>query len=107
MAQIHGQIDSLKQIRKTLDSKGISRFNSVNELHDFLKNYKTEEKRIQNHYEKEVAKDINDIEQRIDLNQYVLKSQRNKSLEKLNRQIIASFNGMTNIKNKYNRETSA
>ena len=51
MAQIHGQIDALKQIRKTLDSKGISRFNSVNELHDFFKNYKFKEKGIQKHTE--------------------------------------------------------
>ena len=51
MAQIHGQIDSLKQIRRTLDTKGVGRFNSVNELHDFLKNYKSEEKRIQRHTE--------------------------------------------------------
>ena len=103
MAQIHGQIDSLKQIRKTLDSQGISRFNSVNELSDFLKNYKSEEKRIQNGYEKELANDINDLKQRIGLNQYVLKSQRNKSLEKLNRKIIANFNGMLRIKKEYNK----
>jgi len=51
MAQIHGQIDSLKQIRRTLYPKGIGRFNSVNELHDFLKNYKSEEKLIQKHTE--------------------------------------------------------
>ena len=103
MAQIHGQIDSLKQIRKTLDSKGISRFNSVNELHDFLKNYKSEEKLIQKHYEKELATDIKNLKQNIHDNQWILKGQRNKSLEKLNRKIIASFNGMTNIKNKYDK----
>jgi len=103
MAQIHGQIDSLKQIRKTLDTRGISRFNSVNELQDFLKNHKSEEEDIQKHYEDELATEVKNLEQNIDYNQWILKGQRNKSLEKLNRKMIASFNGMTNIKTKYNK----
>ena len=101
MAQIHGQIDSLKQIRHRLNANGISRFNSVNELHDFLKKYKSEEKDIQKHYEDELATDIKKLKRDIDYNQWILKGQRNKRLEKLNRRMIASFNGMTNIQKKY------
>jgi len=51
MAQIHGQIDSLKQIRRTLNTNGTRRFNSVNELHDYLINHRSEEKSIQKHNE--------------------------------------------------------
>ncbi len=101
MAQIHGQIDSLKQIRQTLDVMGISRFNSINQLNDFLKNYKSEETIIQKRYENELAKDIVDLKQSIQYNQEVLKRVRNKSLEKLNRKMIANFNLMAQIKKEY------
>ncbi|MDN3642909.1 nuclease-related domain-containing protein [Lutimonas halocynthiae] len=103
MAQIHGQIDSLKQIRKTLDSRGISRFNSVNELHDFLKNYRSEEKLIEKRFENELAKDVIDLKQSINYNNDVLQRVRNKSLEKLNRKIIANFNRKTQIKKEYDK----
>ena len=103
MAQIHGQIDSLKQIRKTLDSNGISRFNSVNELHDFLKNYRSEEKLIEKHFENELEKDVIDLKQSISYNNDVLQKVRNKSLEKLNRKIIANFNRKTQIKKEYDK----
>ncbi len=99
MAHIHGQIDSLKQIRSTLDLNGISRFNSINELNDFLKNYKSEEKLIQQRFENEIAEDIIDLKQRIHYNQEVLKSLRNKSLREHNRKIIANFNRKVSIKN--------
>lgn len=62
MAQIHGQFDSLKQIRRTLNTRGIRRFNSVNELHDFLKKYKSEEKLIQKHTEV-LSRSENEIKQ--------------------------------------------
>ena len=103
MAQIHGQIDSLKQIRHTLDLKGISRFNSINELKNFLQDYRSEEKIIQKRFENELAKDIIDLKQSISYNHEVLKSVRNKSLEKLNRRIIANFNLMAQIKKEYDK----
>ena len=103
MAQIHGQIDSLKQIRHTLDVKGISRFNSINQLNAFLQNYRSEEKLIQKRFENELAKDIIDLKQSISYNQEVLKIVRNKSLEKLNRKIIANFNLMMSIKKEYDK----
>jgi len=103
MAQIHGQIDSLKQIRHMLDSKGISRFNSTHDLKNFLRNYKSEEKFIQKRYEEEISNDILDIKHRINLNYEVLKSVRNKSLEKLNRKLIANFNQMRYIQKEYGK----
>ena len=103
MAQIHGQIDSLKQIRNTLDLKGISRFNSINELNNFLQNYRSEEQLIQKRFENELAKDVFDLKQSINYNHKVLQRVRNKSLEKLNRKIIANFNRMTHIKKQYDK----
>lgn len=39
MINVHGQIESLKRIRATLDQEGITRFNSVSDINNFLKNY--------------------------------------------------------------------
>ena len=46
MALVYGQIESLKQIRKTLDQKGITRFNSIGDLNKFIKNYDNEKEEI-------------------------------------------------------------
>lgn len=42
MIRIHGQIESLKRIRETLDQNGITRFNSTGDITKFLDNYPNE-----------------------------------------------------------------
>jgi hypothetical protein len=42
MARIYGTIESLKSLKSELDNKGISRFNSVKEIKNFLSNYNAE-----------------------------------------------------------------
>ena len=46
MALVYGKIDTLKQIRRTLDEKGIRRFNSTGDLKTFIKNYENEKEEI-------------------------------------------------------------
>ena len=46
MALVYGQIETLKQIRRTLDEKGITRFNSIGDLNLFIKNYENEKEAI-------------------------------------------------------------
>lgn len=46
MTQIHGKIESLKRIRETLDQKCITRFNTIGEIKDFLKNYDNEKEEL-------------------------------------------------------------
>ena len=46
MALVYGQIDTLKQIRRTLNEKGIRRFNSTGDLKTFIKNYENEKEEI-------------------------------------------------------------
>ncbi len=48
MAKIIGTIESLKSLKSELENKGISRFNSVKEINDFLSNYDSEELSILN-----------------------------------------------------------
>lgn len=42
MARIYGTIESLKSLKSDLENNGISKFNSVKEIKDFLSNYNTE-----------------------------------------------------------------
>jgi len=46
MARIYGKIESLKSLKSELDKNGISRFNSVKEINDFLSNYDIEKRTI-------------------------------------------------------------
>lgn len=46
MALVYGQLESLKKIRDTLDRKGISRFNSIGQLNNFIKNYENEKEEL-------------------------------------------------------------
>lgn len=46
MTRIHGQIESLKRIRETLNQEGITRFNSIGEIKKFLKDYENEKEEL-------------------------------------------------------------
>ena len=65
MAHIYRQIDSTKTLRKELDSKNISMFNSIREIEDFKRNYKSIKKDIlaqaQISLQKEIAQKSNKL----------------------------------------------
>ena len=92
MAQIYGQIDSLKQIRKLLDSKGIDRFNSLNEFNTFLDNYESEKAAIYKQFENELEKDIYELKETIKYGHVVLENIRNENAEKLDAKINLNQN---------------
>ncbi len=46
MAQIHGQIESLKKFKHELNSHGIDRFNSIKEINAFLANFQHEKEAV-------------------------------------------------------------
>lgn len=46
MTIIEGQIESLKRIKEILSQKGITRFNSIGEINNFIKNYGSEKDNI-------------------------------------------------------------
>lgn len=48
MARIYRTIESLKSLKSELENKGITRFNSVREINDFLSNYNSEKLTILN-----------------------------------------------------------
>jgi len=46
MAIIEGQIEPLKKIKKVLNQNGITRFGSIGDINDFIKNFETEKNEI-------------------------------------------------------------
>lgn len=65
MAQIHGQIESLKKLKYELSSCGIHRFNSIKEINDFLHNFREETEAIINTQKETLIHEINDLNLRI------------------------------------------
>ena len=68
MAVIEGQIEPLKKLKQTLHQNGITRFGSIAEINDFLKNYDREINQIPKEIEKELDEEISQL--KIDLAQY-------------------------------------
>lgn len=89
MARIFGTIESLKSLKYELDKNGISRFNSIKEINNFLSNYNSEKltilKNTSDKLEKEYFETCNNLKQRIKN-----KAERiNLETEKIDNQISA------------------
>jgi hypothetical protein len=61
MAIIRGEIESLKRIKNELRRSGISRFNSVAEMKDFLKTYDQEKRYIRRQHEQRLRIEIAEL----------------------------------------------
>lgn len=87
MARIYGQIETLKQIRKELDSRGIDRFDSLREFDVFLENYASERSAIYQYFEKEIDIDILALEEDIKFNNAFIENTKNESSRVLEEKI--------------------
>lgn len=69
MARIYGTIESLKSLKSELEYNGISRFNSVKEINDFLSNYNSEKlailKKETKKLEQEYSETCTELKQKI------------------------------------------
>tara|TARA_B110000977_G_scaffold92715_1_gene122789 strand:+ start:2140 stop:3186 length:1047 start_codon:yes stop_codon:yes gene_type:complete len=87
MARIIGKIESLKSLKSELENNGISRFNSVKGINDFLSNYNSERLLILNNtsdkLEKEYFETCTNLKQRIQKKS----EQINLETKKINNQI--------------------
>lgn len=87
MAQVYGQIGPLKHIRKTLDSNGINRFNSIDEIYTFLETVDHEKDIVYQDCEKEYADDIYEYEEKLRYNQEALEKVKRKEFAKIDEKI--------------------
>lgn len=99
MARIIGTIESLKSLKSELEYRGISRFNSVKEINDFLSNYNSEKLEIFNDTSKELANEFSEtcinLKQRIQDKTEII----NLEKEKLDNQILRLKKKITLIEN--------
>lgn len=68
MAVIEGQIEPLKKLKAILHQNGITRFGSIGEINDFIKNYDIEKSEIPKEVENELDEEIGRLQ--IDLEKY-------------------------------------
>ncbi len=104
MAQIYGQIESLKQIRNHLNLKGIDRFNSINEINTFLKNYESEKITIYNYFENEFESDINVLKEKIKYNHDASEKIKKDRIKKLDTKIRLNLHRLVKY-NKNNKDS--
>ena len=75
MTIVVGKIEPLKKLKETLNDNGITRFNSIGEINDFLKNYESEKEEIPRITKIALDQEIKDLE--AIKNKYIEKSTRN------------------------------
>ena len=68
MAVIEGQIEPLKKLKEILHQNGITRFSSIGEINDFIKNYEIEKNEIPTAVKNELNSEIKEL--RIELIKY-------------------------------------
>jgi hypothetical protein len=62
MAQIHGQVESLKRLLSELNSRGINRFNSIQDIQAFVDNFQNERDQIVLYHEQQLEREVEDLE---------------------------------------------
>ena len=62
MTIVVGKIEPLKKLKETLNDNGITRFNSIGEINEFLNNYKSEKEEIPGITKISLDQEIKDLE---------------------------------------------
>ena len=103
MAQIHGQIESLKKLKYELKSCGIHRFNSIKGINDFLFNFQDEKEAIIKTQKEVLIKEINAINLRIKENQDQCERTKSKTQIELEVRIDTLKINIDNLTSKVNK----
>ncbi|MEX2164002.1 MAG: NERD domain-containing protein [Sulfuricaulis sp.] len=95
MTIVDGQIESLKKLKEILNQNGITRFNSIGEIDNFIKNYDFEKKVISKQIEHTLDLEINDLQSDLIKHQQVYDNLKAEITNKVNTKI-------KNLKDKIN-----
>jgi len=96
MTIVQGQIESLKRIKEKLNQNGITRFNSIGEINDFIKNYETEKHEIYKQIEHKLNLQIKDLQEHCAQHQQFYDNLKTQATNRLNDKV-------KKLKNKYDR----
>jgi len=103
MAQIHGQIESLKKLKFELRSCGITRFNSIKEINDFLFNFQHEKEAIINNQREILINEINELKLTIKENRDKCERTKSKTLTEIEVRIDAIRINIDNLTVRVNK----
>ncbi|NIN37082.1 MAG: hypothetical protein GTN46_13490 [Gammaproteobacteria bacterium] len=84
MTIVVGQIEPLKKLKKILNEKGITRFNSIGEINNFIKNYESEKKETLKIIENLLDKEINNLQSTVVKRQQIHDALKANILNELN-----------------------
>lgn len=103
MAIVYGQLESLKKIKDTFDLNGISRFNSIRQVKDFIKNYEKEKEELFYNIERQFEAELDTLQtdayyhqKKYDSLKEKVESRLNKVIGKLDKKCIALKNSSSN-----------
>ncbi len=87
MTIVEGQIQSLKKLKETLNTRGIYRFNSIGEINRFLKEYDAEKSQLLSQIEKKVNEEIESIQSLLAVDQQEYVELKDRIRNELNQKI--------------------
>lgn len=105
MAKIFGTVESLKTLKEELSRRGISRFNSIKEINNFISNYNLEINEVYNNVIEELDKDYSDssilLKQNIEKREILIYQEKEKFNQKISslKILINSFEVKRNKSN--------
>jgi hypothetical protein len=103
MAQIHGQVESLKRLKRELESNGINRFKSIKEINDFLKNFQKEKKAIIDNQRESLNNEIENLNLKIKENQEKSEILKSRTIGEIDFKIESVKRKIEALKAKANR----
>ncbi|NLN31574.1 MAG: NERD domain-containing protein [Bacteroidales bacterium] len=103
MARIHGQVESWKRLQHELKSRGIQRFNAINEINDFLNNFRDQNETIIRNHRENLKNEIRDLNQRIKRNLEQKEIAKRKTLIEIEVRIDTAKINIDNLSAKENK----
>lgn len=97
MTIVAGKIEPLKKIKKILNEKGITRFNSIGDINTFITNYEYEKKAIPKVIETKLDKEINHLQSIIIKQEKIHDFLKTEAQNNLHRRIIIIEKELKNI----------
>jgi len=100
MTIVNGQIESLKKIKAKLRQQGITRFNSISDINNFIRDYKVVKTEIYNQTEHALDLEINDLKSNLMHLQNAYEGSKTSNSVKLDTKIHNLQNKYINLSNK-------
>lgn len=103
MTIVEGQIEPLKRLKKILNQSNITRFNSIAEINNFIKNYNSERNEIPKTIKKALNDEIRDLQSEHDRRQKIYDDLKSNISNEVNQNIKDLKENIKQIRKKGNR----